>query len=264
MTWSMSPGPTVRRAAGCAAIAAAVGGALVFLGPPGTDLAAHVYQRDLFLEHGFALWNNFWYAGRYSFVGYSLLYYPLAAMLGIRVLGVLSVAAAAGAFAIVAEREWGRAARWPARTFAVVVAASVVSAAFPYLLGLALALAALAALQRNLRWTFALLGAATFAASPLAFLLLLLVLLAAALRARRLPVVPVLGVAVTCVVGVALQRAFPNGGRFPFPSPELGATLLFCTLGMAFTWRVPRARLLFALFAVYAVASVVSFLVPSP
>jgi hypothetical protein len=41
---------------------------LVWLGPPGTDLAAHVYQRTLFLEHGYVLWNNFWYAGRYSFV----------------------------------------------------------------------------------------------------------------------------------------------------------------------------------------------------
>src|SRR5262245_42515006 len=202
MTWSMSPGPTVRRAAGCAAIAAAVGGALVFLGPPGTDLAAHVYQRDLFLEHGFALWNNFWYAGRYSFVGYSLLYYPLAAALGIRLLGVLSVAAAVGAFAIVAEREWGQAARWPARAFAIVVAASVVTAAFPYLLGFAVALAALAALQRSMRWTFALLGAATFAASPLAFLLLLLVLVAAAVRARRLLLVPALSIVATCLAGV--------------------------------------------------------------
>ena len=26
---------------------------LVWLGPPGTDLAAHVYQRTLFIEHGF-------------------------------------------------------------------------------------------------------------------------------------------------------------------------------------------------------------------
>ena len=35
----------------------------------------------LFLRHGFTLWDNYWYAGRYSFVGYSVLYYPLAAVL---------------------------------------------------------------------------------------------------------------------------------------------------------------------------------------
>ena len=75
-----------------AVFAGTVGGiaaaALVWLGPPGADLAAHLYQRTLFIEHGFALWNNFWYAGRYSFVTYSVLYYPLAALLGIRALAV--------------------------------------------------------------------------------------------------------------------------------------------------------------------------------
>ena len=267
MTWAL--GSTAhagahRHAAVCAAVAALVGAALVSLGPPGTDLAAHVYQRDLFLEHGFALWNNFWYAGRYSFVGYSVLYYPLAAVLGIALVGVLSVVTAAGAFAIVAEREWGEAARWPARVFALVVAASVVTAAFPYLLGFALALAALAALQRGLRVAFALLAVAAFATSPLAFVFLLLVLLAAAIRGRRLLVAPALAIAAICLAALALQRAFPGGGRFPFSAPELAAALVFCALGLAFTWRVPRARLLFALFAIYAAACLASYLIPSP
>src|SRR5262245_42223972 len=253
-----------RHVAVCGGVAGSVGAALIVLGPPGTDLAAHVYQRDLFLEHGFALWNNFWYAGRYSFVGYSLLYYPLAAVLGIAVVGVLSVAAAAGAFAIVAEREWGEAARWPSRVFAAVVAASVVTAAFPYLLGFALALAALAAVQRRMRAIVALLALATFAASPLAFLFLLLVALAAAIRSRRLLLAPALAIASTCVAALALQRAFPGGGRFPFSAPELAAALVFCALGMAFTWRVPRARLLFALFVIYAAACLASYLIPSP
>lgn len=51
-----------------ASAAAALAALLVWLGPPGADLAAHAYQRTVFLEHGFVLWNNFWYAGRYSFV----------------------------------------------------------------------------------------------------------------------------------------------------------------------------------------------------
>src|ERR671931_732326 len=84
--------------ASCAGLLA---GLLVWLGPPGTDLAAHTYQRALFLEHGFVLWNNFWYAGRYSFVTYSVLYYPLAALIGIKVLAVASIATAALAFAMV-------------------------------------------------------------------------------------------------------------------------------------------------------------------
>jgi hypothetical protein len=80
---------------------------LAWLGPIETDFAAHVYQRALFLRHGFALWDNFWYAGRYSFADYSLLYNPLAALLGIRVRGVGAVSVATFAFAAVAAREWG-------------------------------------------------------------------------------------------------------------------------------------------------------------
>jgi len=72
------------------------GAALVWFGPPGTDLAAHVYQRHLLLSDGFELWNNFWYAGRYTFVDYSLTYYPLAALLGIKLLATLSVGVSAG------------------------------------------------------------------------------------------------------------------------------------------------------------------------
>ena len=99
--------PLVREALLSAAAAASVAAALAWLGPPGTDFAAHAYQRAVFLDHGFTLWNNFWYAGRYSFVTYSLLYYPLAALLGIRLLAVATIALAALAFAVVLWREWG-------------------------------------------------------------------------------------------------------------------------------------------------------------
>src|SRR5215203_94610 len=97
--------PLVREAALSAASAAALTAVLIWLGPPGADLAEHAYQRTLFLDHGFALWNNFWYAGRYSFVTYSVLYYPLAALLGIQLLAVATIATAALAFGVVASRE---------------------------------------------------------------------------------------------------------------------------------------------------------------
>src|SRR5260221_496829 len=113
-----------------AARAAALAAGLAWLGPPGGGLAAHVFQRNLFLHHGFALWTNYWYAGRYSFVGYSLIYYPLAAWIGIKLLAVLSVAGATAAFTVVAERTWGSAAVWAARLFGVAAAAAVISAAF--------------------------------------------------------------------------------------------------------------------------------------
>src|SRR5439155_6346805 len=159
--------PLVREAVLSAGAAGALAAVLVWFGPPGSDLAAHAYQRTLFLDHGFTLWNNFWYAGRYSFVTYSVLYYPLAAWLGIRLLAVATIALAASAFAVVAWREWGPATRWSSRTFAVVWAGIVLSAAFPFALGMALALLALGALQSDARWRFAALAACTLAASPL-------------------------------------------------------------------------------------------------
>jgi hypothetical protein len=179
-----APAPVARDALLSAAGAAGLAAILLWLGPPGIDFAAHAYQRTLFLQHGFVLWNNFWYAGRYSFVTYSVLYYPLAALIGIRVLAVASVATAALAFTVVLGREWGRAARISSRSFAVIWAGVVLSAAFPFALGAALALLAVWALQRGARRRFALLALLTLAASPLAFLLLA-VLLGGIALARR-------------------------------------------------------------------------------
>src|ERR671937_1554201 len=109
--------PAALIAAGAAASVTAI---LLWSGPPGVDLAAHVYQRTLFLKHGFVLWNNFWYAGRYSFVTYSVLYYPLAGLVGINVLALLSVSTAAFAFAVVVRHEWGAQGAWSIRVFALV------------------------------------------------------------------------------------------------------------------------------------------------
>src|ERR1041384_2760580 len=100
-----------REATISAALAASLAALLLWATPPGIDWAAHAYQRTFLLQHGFAIWNNFWYAGRYSFVTYSLLYYPLAAVLGIRVLALASIAAAAFAFSTVVFHQWGAASR---------------------------------------------------------------------------------------------------------------------------------------------------------
>src|SRR5438309_325598 len=115
-----SASPLAREAVLSAGVASALAALLVWVGPPGTDLAAHVYQRAVFIQHGFLFWNNLWYSGRYSFITYSVLYYPLAALLGIRLLAVATFATATVAFAVVLWREWGQRARWSSRTFAVV------------------------------------------------------------------------------------------------------------------------------------------------
>jgi hypothetical protein len=246
------------------ALAALLAAIVAWLGPPGADLAAHVFQRNLFVEHGFALWTNYWYAGRYSFVGYSLLYYPLAAVTGIKLLAVLSVALATVSFTVVAERAWGSAAVWAARVFALAAAASVLTAAFPYGLGLALALTSLVALGSRRHIVFAALAALTFATSPLAFVLLLVVLAGvAASRTRQEVVRPAVAIAVVGMVAAVVWRLFPSSGRFPFSTAELAAALTFCGLGIAFTWGVERARVLRYIFIAYALAIIAAFVVPS-
>ena len=257
--------PLAREATLSAALAAASASLLVWLGPPGADLAEHAYQRTLFLQHGFTLWNNFWYAGRYSFVTYSVLYYPVAALLGIRLLAVATVTTAALAFAIVVRRQWGPAVRWSSRTFAVVWAGIVLSAAFPFALGAALALLAIWALQARRHWRFALLAALTLAASPLAFLLLTLLLAGFALSRRperSTWLAPALTIGAFGAVEVVLWRLFP-GGRYPFSLPELGAAVVFCVLGAGLTWRIERARPLRWVFVIYLAACLGAYLIPS-
>lgn len=259
--------PLVREALLAAAAAASLAALLAWLGPPGNDLAAHVYQRAVFLDDGYELWNNFWYGGRYSFITYSVIYYPLAALLGIQPLAVASIATAALAFAVVVGRQWGPLARWSSRSFAVVWAGLIISAAFPFALGFAFGLLALWALQAGKRWQFGLLAALTLLASPLAFLLLSILLAGVALdlreRGRRLlaPALIVVGIGAAQVL---LTRAFADGGRYPFPNWQLAAVVTFCTLGVALTWHVERAQLLRWFFVALLVVCLFSYLVPSP
>src|SRR4051812_48889794 len=154
------------------AVAASLAAFLLWATPPGIDWAAHTYQRTFLIEHGFAIWNNFWYAGRYSFVTYSLIYYPLAALFGIRVLALASIATGAAAFTLVVLRQWGVSARVSSRSFAVLWVGIVGSAAFPFALAVSFALLSIWALQEGRRGRFAVGAVLTLAASPLAFVLL--------------------------------------------------------------------------------------------
>jgi len=192
-------------------LAAAVAALLLWLGPPGSDTAAHVYQAWLFRHHGFVLWDNYWYSGRYTFATYSWLYYPLAVVVGIKLLAALSAGVAAAAFA--------RVVAYPPAVlaFAVVWGAFVLSGAYPFMLGVAFALLALE--WRRLLPVFGLL---TWAASPLA--LLLLVVVVAGLRRWR----AVLVLLPLVALQAALVLVFRNPGRFPFSWQEATAAALFC------------------------------------
>ena len=259
--------PVAREALLCTGVATIAASLLVWLGPPGGDLAAHEYQRYLFLGHGFTLWDNFWYAGRYAFVNYSVLYYPLAALLGIGLLAVLTVALAAAAFARLLEREWGHAARWAGRCFALVWPGVILAAELPLALGVALALLCLLALQAGRRWSGAALIVLALAASPVAFVLLAIVLAGVAAGRRRdvrlrTAAVPALTVAVAAVAELVVLHLFPVG-TLGFPTVEAIQAVVFCVVLLGLTWRLERARGLRGFLAVYLVAVVATYAIPS-
>jgi len=219
-----------RREAGLAGVVAfAITAAFLWFGPPGSDTAAHVYQAWLFRHHGFVLWDNYWYSGRNTFETYSWLYYPLAVVVGIKLLAALSAGVAAAAFARVVAYQPAVVA------FAVVWGAFVLSGAYPFMLGVAFALLALACTRYEpgtylvRGFAFFALAALAWAASPLALLLLLVVV--AGLRRWRAVLLLLPLVALQAV----LVLVFPNPGQFPFSWQEAVAAALFCVGAIVLT-----------------------------
>jgi hypothetical protein len=177
---------------------------------------------------------------------------------------VLSAAVAAAAFTALVRRLWPDSTVWASRLFAAVAAGTFVTAAFPYGLGLALALVALLALAYGRMLLFALAVVSTLAASPLAFLFLVLIVgCVGAARRGRAVVKPAAVVAAACVAGLLVWRLFPDSGLYPFATGEWLAALAFCAGGLAMTWRVPRARVLATFFGAYAALCTFSYLIPS-
>ena len=249
-------------------IALAVGLALVLFGPPPGDLPAHLYRTEL-VRDGVLVWDTFWYAGHYPLLSYSLLYYFPAALVGNDVVALASVVAAAALFASLTGREWGAAARWPARVFAVVVCGPLFTGTYPYAAGFAAGLGALKALQLGRPWLAAGLAVLTLGLSPLAFLFLCLAAVAAFLGRRRRFDRTVVGVgSVLLALGLlqgALLLVYREEAEYPFfRLDELLAVILLSAACAALALRAERGRTLAAVFVLWALATVVAFTVSSP
>ncbi|HWH15478.1 MAG TPA: hypothetical protein VNT51_12090 [Miltoncostaeaceae bacterium] len=269
-----SPSRRAARAAGTPRGAAVVAGllalALVLLGPPGGDAAAHLYQTQLWREHGWQLWDNLWYAGRYSLVNYSLLYFPLSALVGTVTVVAASAALAAWAFARLVTARWPGFARGPVAAFAVLVCLGVVAGTYPFLMGLALALWALVLLDRGRRAGSAALCLVTTLAHPLAMVFLAIVLAGVvAVERRRLrePAVQAYALAVVAVLGLQLLlvRAFASdGAHYPFRPETALAITAFCIAGLLLTRGVRDMLALRAVFVAYGLVAAGAFTMSSP
>jgi hypothetical protein len=235
--------------------------ALWLIADPRTpDLAAQVYRVDLFDHLGFAVWDEHWYAGHYL-PGYSLLFPPLASLLGLRLVGVLSVLASSALFERLALRAYGTSARWGAAMFAVAAAGDVWIGRLAFAMGVSLALASVLAMVRGRSLWAGLLASLCAAASPVAGLLLALAGLTCALHRRSARTALVLALP-TCAVVAALAALFPEGGFEPYPVLSFGATVVVV---LAFLWALPaRQQLLRVGALVYLLSCLLCLAIHTP
>jgi hypothetical protein len=238
---------------------AAVGAiACLIWAPPSQDLAAASFRADLFADHGFLLWTNQWYSGHYL-LSYSVLYPPLGALLGPRLVGALAVVAAAAIFALLARRRFGAAALIPSLWFAAAIACWLLTGRIPFLLAVPLGLAALLPKPPGPLWPAGIAAVLTSLASPVAGLFLALTGVAIGSAAeRRRGLVLALGAGIPIVV---LNVLFPIGGHEPF---VFSAFIAIPLLAAVVVWLVPiRFRALRIGAVLYAALALAILIVPT-
>jgi hypothetical protein len=236
--------------------------AAVMAGWRGTDLPASLYRAGLFHRAGLTLWDSQWYGGHWT-LNYSVLFPPVAGLIGVQATEVASAAVAAWAFDRLVVGHFGPGSRVGSLMFAVGTLAQVAIGQLPFLLGEALALGAYWAATRRRPRLAVVLALATSLASPLAgaFLALALVSWMVAVWPRRRVALGAM------VAGVALPLAvvgvlFPGQGYMPFPAIDV---LWLIVVFMAVWLAIPRPeRALRTGICLYLVAVVLSFALPTP
>ncbi len=237
-----------------APVAAAVLAAAVWLAirPHTVDMAAHVFRARLFGQQGFTIWNGFWYGGHHT-PAYSLLFPPLAWLVGPWVAGAASTIAAAALFEPLARGRWGERARWGALWFGLGTGALLFTGRLPFAMGVAFGLAALLAHQRGRTRLALLLAVGSGLASPVAALFLTLAAVAA--LEWRLALAALLPPAL-------LAAAFPEGGYMPF---DLTTYAPIPALAIAALIVLPRRERALRIGAViYAFATTAAYFVETP
>jgi hypothetical protein len=166
------------------AISAAICALYFALDPKPFDLAAHVFRTELFEREGFTIWNGQWYGGHHT-PAYSVLFPPLAALIGPTVVGLLSALASALLFDALVRGHWGERARWGSVWFALGSGTILFTGRLPFGLGVAIGLAALLAFQRRRTGLALLLAVACSLASPVSGAFLALAAVAYGLSGER-------------------------------------------------------------------------------
>jgi hypothetical protein len=222
--------------------------------PSSVDLAAQTFRANLFESDGPLLWNNYWYGGHYL-LGYSVLFPPLAALLGPRVVGAVAAVATAVLFAAVARRRYGDRAWLGTLWLGGATATMLFANRLTFALGAAIGLGALLAVQRGRHALAGALAALSSLGSPVAGLFVAMAGGALAVTGR-----PRLGAALAAAALApiaVLGLAFPAGGYFPFVFTAFLPVPLFAAAALVLL--PPEERVLRAGVLIYAVLCLVLF-----
>jgi hypothetical protein len=263
------PGTRPRRTAQLAPVLVAglFAAAYVIVSPPSRDLAAHLFRAHLFDQEGFGIWDDYWYAGHHI-LGYSVLFPAVSAALTPQLAGALAATATAALFEPLARRHFGERAWLGAVLFGAATAIDLYTGRLVFAFGALPALAAVVALDRDATALAAGLAVLAALCSPVAALFAALAAAAHAAGAlisqrRAGPALPGVTVAAAALAPVlALAIAFPEGGTEPF---GLATLLPVLVIAAGALFALPRpAVTLRAGIVIYAMASVLIYLVPSP
>lgn len=284
-------------------VAAVLAGVYVVVAPTSVDLAAHLFRAQMFRQQGFAIYNTYWYAGN-AVLSYSVLFPAVSALLGPQLAAALATTGTATVFTPLARRHFGDRAWLGAVLFGAATAADLYSGRLAFAFGALPAIAAIAALDDDRPALASALGLVAALCSPVAALFAALIAaghaLGGALIARRdlrlvglvsdrpgaarpsrspgLAAVPAIraqagpmihaalpGVSVivaSLAPVLVLSWMFPQGGSEPFAVSTMLPPVVVSAAAVAL---LPRQLVrLRAGVAVYAVATLALFAIPSP
>jgi hypothetical protein len=228
--------------------------------PPSPDLAAAAYRVHLFSVDGLSLWDNNWYGGHYL-PDYSLVFPPLAKLLGLHWTGIAAVTLSTLIFRRLVAERFGPRTAIASALFALSASGDLFIGRIAFALGVTFGLASVLSIVRGRRLFSALLSLACAAASPVAAAFLVLVACTDLTTNRRpgraaVLALPALGLTLTLIV------LFPEGGYEPF---ALSSLLAASAASTALLLLLPaRERLLRCGAALYLLALLLSYLEPSP
>jgi hypothetical protein len=237
---------------------------LLIWDPQVRDLAAQAFRVELFEREGFAIWNGSWYEGHYTLT-YSVLFPPLAALIGPQLVGALSAIASAYLFDRLVRDHWGERARWATLWFGAGAVTMLATGRVTFSLGVAFGLAALRALQCGRTYPAVAAAAGCALSSPVSAVFLAGVVGAGALvREGRINRAAIVVAAVAAVPILLLNLVFPDESRQPFSFAAFFPVLLFGGVVLYLTRGSVEERRFRLVVVGYVLATTLVWLVPNP